>query len=211
MISTNHWLCALPARVAFVDVETTGFSPTIDRIVSLAVIRLETAELREGRFVFDFTHLVFNPGRRSHPNATAVHGYTDAMLSRQDPFARYASILVDFLEDADLIVAHNAEFDTAFIHAEVTRTGCSPPSRPVFCTVEGWHAAYGGSARLDEVCRWLGVGRNGSRHDALEDAWLAMIVYLSLHGCPFRTPFPAHRPDMSLVNLRGAPVTRRGR
>lgn len=197
------WLRALPPRVAVVDVETTGFAPDADRIVSLAAIRLDTQELADGRFAFDFTHLVFNPGRRNHPRATAVHGYSNGFLARQDSFATYAAILVNFLDEADVIVAHNAAFDRAFLEAEVVRAGCRLPGTPVFCTMEGWRESVGGGASLDVISKAVGLGARGSRHDALEDAWLTMIVYLALHGCPYRTPFPAHRADMSrLVNMR---------
>ena len=45
-------------------------------------------------------------------------------------------------------------------------------------------------ASLDAVSRKLGLARSTRQHGALEDAWLAMMVYLWLHGCPTRAaPF----------------------
>jgi DNA polymerase III epsilon subunit-like protein len=44
----------------------------------------------------------------------------------------------------------------------------------------------GGSASLSTICRYLKLARNGDLHDAIEDAWLAMQIYLWLHGCPLQ-------------------------
>src|SRR5215204_5864613 len=53
------WLRRLPARVAFVDVETTGLHSG-DRVVSLAAISLETQPLADGEFRLQFLHLIFD-------------------------------------------------------------------------------------------------------------------------------------------------------
>jgi len=65
-----------PASVLFVDIETTGLHG-VDRIVSLGAIRLPTFEMLTGILQFDQIHLIFDPGRKSHPKAEEVHGYDD--------------------------------------------------------------------------------------------------------------------------------------
>jgi hypothetical protein len=47
-------------------------------------------------------------------------------------------------------------------------------------------ARPGGSASLSAVCRHIKLARAGDLHDAIEDAWLAMQIYLWLHGCPLQ-------------------------
>jgi hypothetical protein len=44
----------------------------------------------------------------------------------------------------------------------------------------------GGSAALSAVCRHVKLTRAGDLHDAIEDAWLAMQIYLWLHGRPLQ-------------------------
>jgi hypothetical protein len=109
------------------------------------------------------------------------------------------------IEAADMIVAHNADFDIGFINAELVALGRPSVAKSVYCTVEAYRARNtSGSARLDDVVAQIGLSRLGERHGALEDAWLAMMVYLWLHGCPHRVPFSraSHREP---TNLRPPP------
>jgi DNA polymerase-3 subunit epsilon len=51
--------------------------------------------------------------------------------------------------------------------------------------MKGYRALdLGGSAALSAVCRHIKLARAGDLHGAIEDAWLAMQIYLWLHGCP---------------------------
>jgi len=60
-------------------------------------------------------------------------------------------------------------------------------ARAVYCTMKGYRAlGLGGSASLSAVCRHIKLARAGDLHDAIEDAWLAMQIYLWLHGCPIQ-------------------------
>ena len=97
----------LPPVVVALDVETTGLSGA-DRIVSIGMVRLETAGLARGDLVVDVHHAFCNPGRPSHWAALKVHGIKDAFLAAQPPFAELADGICDFLSPASLILAHNA-------------------------------------------------------------------------------------------------------
>jgi hypothetical protein len=53
--------------------------------------------------------------------------------------------------------------------------------------MKGYRAlGLGGSASLSAVCRHIKLARAGDLHDAIEDVWLAMQIYLWLHGGPLR-------------------------
>jgi hypothetical protein len=54
------------------------------------------------------------------------------------------------------------------------------------------------------VAAQIGIARTGGRHSAFEDAWLVMMVYLWLHGCPVRLPFSVFG-DAHPTNLRPVP------
>ena len=125
----------LPSKVVFVDVETTGLTNS-DRIVSFAAILLETQSLSTGKFVVSVIHVVCDPGKKSHPRAEAVHGFSDWVLRHQDPFSEYAGEIQSLLDEADLIVAHNANFDMNFINRELVAVGRRPPAKPIYCTME---------------------------------------------------------------------------
>ena len=83
--SAPSWRDLLPGNVLFLDVETTGLHSD-DRVVPLAMLLLERDESEGSEMKFSILHLVFDPGRRSHPRAEAVHGYDDWTWRHQNAF-----------------------------------------------------------------------------------------------------------------------------
>jgi DNA polymerase-3 subunit epsilon len=180
---------AVPASVVFVDVETTGLSH-YDRVVSLGAVWLSTASVENGPFPVSFVHLIFNPERKCHPAATKVRGYSDQLLCEQEGFSARAQFIGEYLNSADLIVAHNVAFDVPFVNRELSHSGQAQLRRPVFCTMQGCRERQLPSASLEHVCEKIGLHRDTRRHGALEDSWLAMMIYLWLHDLPGARPFP---------------------
>src|SRR5262245_28024113 len=83
--------------------------------------------------------------------------------------------------------------------------------------MKGYRALeLGGSAALSAVCRRIKLARAGDLHDAIADAWLAMRIYLWLHGWPLqrrlrgslpRTPFNWRHAEIGSAGVdRPAPV-----
>ncbi len=167
----------LPPVVVALDVETTGVTGA-DRIVSIGMVRLETAGLARGDLVVDVGHAFCNPGRRSHWAALKVHGIADAFLATQPPFEELADWVCDFLAPAGLILAHNAAFDRRFLAQEPSLSGRMGELPAWLCTL---HLS---GLKLDLACDSLGLRRAGAHHGALEDAWLALMVYLAHAGVP---------------------------
>lgn len=165
----------LPPVVVALDVETTGLSGA-DRIVSIGMVRLETAGLAEGNLTVDVHHAFCNPGRRSHWAAAKVHGIKDAFLAAQPPFADFADEICQFLSPASLVLAHNAAFDRRFLTQELALSGRTGRLPPWQCTLQLT------GAKLDLACAHLGLTRTSAHHGALEDAWLALMVYLAHSG-----------------------------
>lgn len=193
----------IPRQVLAVDVETTGLSGN-DRMVSFAGILMDTEALENGEWSLRFVHLVFDPGFKGSAQAERVHGYSDWFL-RHQPFAtENIDLIEDLFKEADVIVAHNASFDMDFISREFVEAGLDAPIKPVFCTMEGWRQYYPGlRASLNAVCRGIGIGRMSQRHGALEDAWLALQVYLYLRSD--HTPI-GFLPDMPMAFANEQPV-----
>jgi DNA polymerase-3 subunit epsilon len=189
----------LPASVVFCDVETTGLGHH-DRIVSFGGIGMISRDLACPAYLY----LVFNPGTENHRDAERIHGFSDSALSLQDPFAIHAADVWRFLTSYELLVAHNAAFDLRFINREMRLSGLPALTRPVYCTMKGYRALeLGGSASLSGVCRHIKLARAGDLHGAIEDAWLAMQIYLWLHGRPLQTRLRGSLPRTP-SNLRHA-------
>jgi DNA polymerase-3 subunit epsilon len=199
------WPDRLPASVAFCDVETTGLG-NHDRIVSFGGIGMSSRNLAKGRPELECVYLVFNPGRGNGGVAEQIHGFSDSALRFQDPFAVHAADLRCFLTSHELLVAHNIAFDLRFINREMRLSGLPTLTAPIYCTMKGYRALkLGGSASLSAVCRHIKVARAGNLHDAIEDAWLAMQIYLWLQGCPLQRRLRSSLPRTP-SNLRHAEI-----
>jgi DNA polymerase-3 subunit epsilon len=181
----------IPRCITFFDVETTGLDSK-DRIVTLAAVKLLDTDFSPNcDFTVEYMHSIFDPGRKSHPKAEAVHGYSDWLLRHQADFIDCAKIIEGFFTSTDLIVAHNAEFDIDFYNREMKRAGRSLISKPVYCTMNSYRQrSLEGSASLNAICQKIGIQRSTKHHGALEDAWLAMRVYFLLNRISFSTQLP---------------------
>lgn len=108
---------ALERPLVFFDLETTGLDMKNDRIIELAFIKWtphgDVLE-RERRF---------NPGMPIPPEATAVHGISDADVEHEVPFCRTAKSLVDMLEGCDLAGFNVRRFDIPMLVYEFERCG----------------------------------------------------------------------------------------
>ena len=121
-------------RLAFIDVETTGANPVVDRVTEIAILRVEGGQLVER-----WSSLV-NPGMPIPPSIQGFTGITDAMVATAPPFAELADGVRALLADC-VFVAHNARFDYGFIKNEFRRIG-QDFDAPVLCTVKLSRALY---------------------------------------------------------------------
>jgi DNA polymerase-3 subunit epsilon len=196
---------SLPASVAFCDVETTGFGNQ-DRIVSFGAIGMTRRNLAKGQL--EYVYLVFNPGTANGRVAAQIHGFSDSTLRLQDPFTVHAADVRCFLTSYELFVAHNAAFDLRFINREMRLSWLPALNVPAYCTMKAYRALeLGGSAALSAVCRRIKLARAGDLHDAIEDAWLAMQIYLWLHGRPLQRRLRGSLPRTP-SNFRHAEIGR---
>lgn len=88
-------------RWAVVDTETTGLAET-DKIVELAIVTM-----RFGQVIDTFSTLV-NPGVPIPPEATAVHGITDAMVANSPTFGAIAAAVTQKINACVAWLGYNA-------------------------------------------------------------------------------------------------------
>ena len=117
-------------KFACLDTETTGLSPeTGGKICEIAV-----SVSQGGRVVEEFSTLL-NPGVPMLPEVIAIHGITNEMVAGAPAFADILPRLLGVL-DGCVIVAHNADFDLAFLRAEFAACGMNFPPYPVMDTLK---------------------------------------------------------------------------
>jgi DNA polymerase-3 subunit epsilon len=175
-------MSGLPTTIVAVDVETTGLHSK-DRIVTFGGLRLNLNSIVGGQVKLDWLYFIADPGKKSHPRAEEVHGYNDWVLRHQEPFSENADIAAEFVSSGDILIAHNASFDCEFIDREFILIGRPPPRYRSYCTMNKYRqSGLPGRSSLNAICQEIGLARLGERHGALEDAWLAMMVYFRLNG-----------------------------
>jgi DNA polymerase-3 subunit epsilon len=116
-------------------------------------------------------------------DALAVHGLTAEFLAHQPLFATVLDELLGFI-GADPLVIHNAEFDLAFLNAELARLQREPITSGYVDTLAMARNRFPGSpASLDALCRRFAIDLSGRvEHGAEIDCGLLAAVYLELLG-----------------------------
>jgi DNA polymerase III subunit epsilon len=166
-------------REIVLDTETTGLDPQEGhRIVEIACIEL-IHHVPTGRGF----HRYVNPERDMPADALSVHGLTAEFLARQPLFAAILDELLAFI-GLDPLVIHNAEFDLAFLNAELARLQREPIITGYVDTLAMARRRFPGSpASLDALCRRFAIDLSGrAEHGAQIDCSLLAAVYLELLG-----------------------------
>ena len=162
------------------DTETTGLSPNDGhRLVEIGCVEIVN-RCETGRTFHAYIH----PERSMPAEAEAVHGLSEKFLSDKPRFHEVVAELIEFLGDAPLI-AHNANFDMAFLNWELANCGVEPicMSRMVDTLAMARTRHPGAKHSLDALCTRYGVDRSQRiKHGALLDAELLTQVYVELCG-----------------------------
>lgn len=155
---------------AFVDVETTGLNAALDRVLSLSILTYGPDGSPEGEF-----HSLFDPG--CDPGPVWVHGLTRDRLRGQPAFVTHASTIRELLSDR-VMVAHNAQFDYRFLHAETRRASLELPTKHRLCTVALSRRLdlQIPNHRLETVASYWGV-RQHAAHDARDDVRVLREIF----------------------------------
>lgn len=167
-------------REIVLDTETTGFEPSQGhRLVEIGCLELIN-HVPSGRFF----HTYINPNREVPQDAYEVHGLSYEFLKDHPPFQDVASLFLEFIEEAPLII-HNAKFDMKFLNAELKDHNWPeiPFNRAVDTLTMARKKFPGSPASLDALCKRFGVDNKArNKHGALLDAELLAQVYLELIG-----------------------------
>lgn len=106
--------------IAF-DLETTGLIPGVDRIVEIGAVRFNNGEVEAV-----FSTLV-DPMMSIPEAASRVNGITSEMVIGKPKIDSLLEPFAEFCGD-DIIVAHNAAFDTQFLTEDIKRHECRAAS-----------------------------------------------------------------------------------
>ncbi len=111
------WSLQTDRPLAVFDIESTGVNPRLDRIIDLAIVKIQPDGQRE-------THTYrVNPERAIPPGASAVHGIYDDDVKDAPPFRDIADEVIAVLEGCDLGGYNLIHYDIPLLLEECTRAG----------------------------------------------------------------------------------------
>lgn len=170
-----------------VDLETTGLDPLRDEIIEIAAVRV-----RRGLIVERFSTLVACDQQLS-PEIVALTGISQEMLAGQPQLEAVLPEFADFVAEAELI-AHNAEFDAAFLHQHW------PDQRPWLDSLTLAQIVYptAPSFSLANLTARLGID-NDQAHRALSDALATAELFIRAEKELERLPVQAKADLLQLA------------
>ncbi|MGM9913373.1 PolC-type DNA polymerase III [Floccifex sp.] len=162
--NNNHARLEDATFVVF-DLETTGLSQRLDKIIEFGAVKMQHREVIETKQVF------INPKRTIPANISNLTNIHQSDVDKAQPIEVVLPELLDFIGDA-ILVAHNATFDVGFMNAACRDCGYDEITNPVIDTLPLAYALLDTKRyNLGAVCRHYGVGYDGEgAHRADYDA-----------------------------------------
>ena len=159
--------------IAF-DIETTGLSPSSDRITEIGAVRIVNGAAADSFDTF------VDPERPIPPKITELTGITDEMVKNAPAEKQALEDFFRFCGKDAVMIAHNAEFDTSFIRIAARRAGLQF-SNVYIDTVPMCRSLLKGikNCKLDTVAKFLKLDPF-NHHRACDDAAVLGQIFLRL-------------------------------
>ena len=179
--------------IVFLDTETTGVNRANDKIIELA-LKMTRFEKSSGMIIsIDQVYESFNdPGEEISQEITMLTGISNDMVQGQSIDWGMVDTII---KDADIVVAHNASFDRAFVekHSSVS------PNKIWACSINDidWLNRGFSSAKQELLCYWHGFYFEA--HRAMND--VDALIHLLTHSS-----YDIDRPVRELIENSQKPT-----
>ena len=156
------------------DIETTGLSQKKNRIIEIGAVKV-----RNGEEIDRFSEFI-NPEEPIPYNIEQLTSITDEMVMHAPTVDVILPKFLEFCGD-DIVVAHNAAFDTGFIKKNARDLGMKFDNT-IMDTMTLSHVLLPelGKFTLDRVCKALNV-KNEHHHRAVDDANATAKIFVKLY------------------------------
>ena len=163
----------MSAKYAVIDIEATGGTQKVDRIIEIAILHIDGDQITSR-----FSSLV-NPQIGIPPFITKLTGINNEMVANAPPFHEVARTIVEMTEGRSL-VAHNVSFDYRILREEFNRLGYEFKT-DTLCTARLSKEYFPeiDKHNLTSVAASLNVGIP-ARHRAMDDATAAAEIMLKI-------------------------------
>ncbi|PIY32835.1 MAG: DNA polymerase III subunit epsilon, partial [Bacteroidetes bacterium CG_4_10_14_3_um_filter_42_6] len=189
------------SQYAIVDIETTGLSPSIEKITEIAIL------IHDGTKVTETFSTLINPEIKIPYRITQMTGINNRMVEDAPKFYEVAKKIVEITEDR-IIVGHNVRFDYSFIRNEYKSLGYEY-QRQTLDTIKLCRKLIPGqpSYGLGNLCKSLRID-NHARHRAEGDAMATTRLFellLSLENTPEKTNLTGMQSSLSKSLIENLP------
>lgn len=161
----------LDGRFVIFDLETTGLSPSTERITEIGAVIMENGEIKD-----TFSSFV-NPGIPIPAKIVELTGITDSMVKNAPNESEAIPRFLEFIGDDAVLVAHNATFDMGFLNAACGRLNLPCPyayldtlalSRVLYPSAHNY--------KLDTIVKLLDLP-DFEHHRAKDDAYALALIF----------------------------------
>lgn len=155
------------------DLETTGFSAEVDRIIEIGAVKISG-----GKIVDRFSTFV-NPEIPISFRIERLTGINDSMVLNAPKINEIMGEFLEFCKGA-VLVAHNAEFDTSFIANKAAKMGIEVKNTIIDTVLLAQFVIPNlHNYKLDTLCKHLGVSLE-NHHRAVDDAAATADMFIKL-------------------------------
>ena len=160
-----------PDYVVF-DLETTGISPSNDKIVEISAVKVKNHKV-----IDEFSTLV-NPECHISEGASVVNGIYDDMVKDSPVIADVLPLFVEFIEDLPLAGHNIHSFDIKYIYRDCEKYLGMIPGNDYIDTLHISRKFLPEMAhhRLTDLAQHYGISTEGA-HRALKDCYMTQQVY----------------------------------
>ena len=174
------------------DLETTGFSAEVDRIIEIGAVKVCNGEIvdRFSTFVNPEIPIPFRIETLTHIN--------DQMVMNAPKIEEILPKFLEFCEDA-VMVAHNAEFDTSFIINKAEKIGINVDTTIIDTVLLAQFLMPNlHNYKLDTLTKHLNVVLE-SHHRAVDDAAATADIFVKM----IKMLYDRDIPDVDKLNEEG--------
>ncbi len=115
-IVSNSKKQSIDTTYCVLDLETTGFSATNEKITEVGIMKV-----KDGKVIDEFSTFV-NPEKHIPARVTEVTNITDDMVKDAPTIKEIFPKILEFIQDS-VLVAHNAQFDIGFLKQNAKTLG----------------------------------------------------------------------------------------
>jgi DNA polymerase III subunit epsilon len=169
-VLAQELLKAFPDGVIGLDLETTGLSPLVDKIIEISAVKLTPGGISY------FDQLV-DPSLDIPQKTIDIHGITNEMVKDSPKIEDVLPLFFEFTEGLPL-VAHNAQFDLGFLVFNLHQLKLKVQNHEIFCSCKYARSSLKNreSYKLSRLAEELGINLENA-HRALDDAIAGLEVF----------------------------------